>query len=280
MDLVDELIQLALREDLGPSGDLTSLATIPATAMGSARFLAKEQLTLSGLDAASRVFAALDARCVVSWSGDEGSLIEKGTVFGTVRGPARALLSGERTALNLLQRLSGIATTTQRAVASIQGTKLRLLDTRKTTPGLRVLEKAAVRAGGGHNHRLGLFDGVLIKDNHIASVGSVREAVLRAKSQVHALLKVECEVTNLVELDEAIAAGADIVLLDNMDDALLAQAVARTAGRVKLEASGNMTLERLPRIAALGVDYVSMGALTHSARAVDISLEMDSGRLT
>jgi nicotinate-nucleotide pyrophosphorylase (carboxylating) len=275
VDLIDRLIALALDEDLATSGDVTSLAVIDPHLVGRARFLSKDTLVLAGLDAAARVFRIVDPRVELSWSREDGDAVKSGEIFGEVFGPARSLLTAERTALNLLQRLSGIATATQRAVAALGNGKTRLLDTRKTTPGMRGLEKMAVRAGGGLNHRIGLFDGVFIKDNHIAACGSITQAIRRAKGYVHPLMKVECEVTDLSGLEEAIAAGADIVLLDNMDDALLAEAVKRTAGRVKLEASGNMSLERLPKVAQTGVDYVSMGAITHSARAVDISLEMD-----
>ena len=199
-----------------------------------------------------------------------------GAWFGQAEGPVRGLLGAERTALNFLQRLSGVATTTRRCVDALAagGGRTRLLDTRKTTPGWRLLEKAAVRAGGGTNHRVSLGDGVLIKDNHVAACGGVGEAVRRARARAGAMLKIEVEVVDLPGLDAAIAAGADIVLLDNMTDEAMAAAVRRAAGRVLLEASGNMTLERLPRVAATGVDFVSMGALTHSARAVDISLEL------
>ncbi len=189
----------------------------------------------------------------------------------------RSLLAAERTALNFLQRLSGVATATRRCVDALAagGGRTRLLDTRKTTPGWRMLEKAAVRAGGGKNHRHALGDGILVKDNHVAACGGVAEAVRRARERAGAMLKIEVEVVDLPGLDAAIAAGADIVLLDNMDDAAMAEAVRRAAGRVLLEASGNMTLERLPRVAATGVDFVSMGAITHSARAVDISFELE-----
>jgi nicotinate-nucleotide pyrophosphorylase (carboxylating) len=275
MDSIDRLIALALDEDLGTAGDVTSLSVLDANLTGRARFLSKDTLVLAGLDAAARVFRAIDPTVKLSWTRAEGDEVKKGEIFGEVSGSARSLLTAERTALNLLQRLSGVATATRRAATALQGTKTRLLDTRKTTPGMRALEKAAVRAGGGVNHRIGLFDGVLIKDNHIAACGSITQAVKRAKAYVHPLMKVECEVSDLAGLEEAIAAGADMVLLDNMDDAQLAAAVQCAAGRVKLEASGNMTLERLPRVGATGADYVSMGAITHSARAVDISLEMD-----
>jgi nicotinate-nucleotide pyrophosphorylase (carboxylating) len=270
----ERLLDLALEEDLG-LGDATSEATIPAEARGSGRFLAKEPLVLAGTAVAVRAFERLGAEC--RFDRPDGSPVAKGEWCGSAKGPMRALLAAERTALNFLQRLSGVATGTRRCVDALAagGGKTRLLDTRKTTPGWRRLEKDAVRAGGGQNHRFALGDGILIKDNHVAACGGVGEAVRRARGRASAMLKIEVEVVDLPGLDEAIAAGADIVLLDNMDDAAVAEAVRRAAGRVLLEASGNMTLERLPRVAATGVDYVSMGALTHSARAVDLSFEID-----
>ncbi len=269
----ERLLDIALEEDL-LLGDATSEATIDAAAAGAARFLAKEGLVLAGTAVAARVFERLGARC--RFEVEDGARLERGAWFGRVEGPTRALLAGERTALNFLQRLSGVATATCRCVEALAaaGGRTRLLDTRKTTPGWRLLEKAAVRAGGGHNHRVSLGDGILIKDNHVAACGGVAEAVRRARARAGAMLRVEVEVVDLPGLEAAIAAGADIVLLDNMEDAAMAEAVRRAAGRVKLEASGNMTLERLPRVAATGVDYVSMGAITHSAGAVDISLEL------
>jgi len=269
---VERLIDLALDEDLW-LGDATSEATIDAVAKGEGRFLAKDDLVLAGTAVAARVFERLGGHCRFE---PEGSRVVRGAWLGTARGPMRALLAAERTALNFLQRLSGVASATDRAVRALSaaGGRTRLLDTRKTTPGWRRLEKDAVRAGGGHNHRFALGDGILVKDNHVAACGGVGEAVRRARSGASAMLKIEVEVVDLPGLDQAIAAGADIVLLDNMDDATLAEAVRRAAGRVKLEASGNMTLERLPLVAATGVDYVSMGAITHSARAVDISFEV------
>jgi nicotinate-nucleotide pyrophosphorylase (carboxylating) len=214
--------------------------------------------------------------CACRFDVEDGAPVARGTWFGRAEGPVRGLLGAERTALNFLQRLSGVATTTRRCVDALAagGGRTRLLDTRKTTPGWRMLEKAAVRAGGGTNHRVSLGDGVLIKDNHVAACGGVAEAVRRARARAGAMLKIEVEVVDLPGLDAAVAAGADIVLLDNMGDQAMAAAVERAGGRVLLEASGNMTLERLPRVAATGVDFVSMGALTHSARAVDISLEL------
>jgi nicotinate-nucleotide pyrophosphorylase (carboxylating) len=222
------------------------------------------------------VFRQVDPSIRVTLSAAEGATLPARTVAGQVVGSARSILSGERVALNILQRLCGVATATRRAVDAVRGTKARIVDTRKTTPGLRALEKAAVRAGGGTNHRFGLFDGILIKDNHVAALGSVQGAIAEARTQAHHLLKIECEVTTLEQLDEALSANADVVLLDNMSLEQMAEAVKRTRGRALLEASGNMTLERLPAVAATGVDLISMGALTHSARAADISLEWEA----
>jgi len=270
---VERLIDLALEEDLG-LGDATSEATIDAAARATGRFLAKDDLVVAGTAVAARVFERLGAAC--RFDAADGARVAKGAFFGTAEGPARALLAAERTALNFLQRLSGVATATRACADALAagGGRTRLLDTRKTTPGWRRLEKDAVRAGGGVNHRFSLGDGILVKDNHVAACGGVAEAVRRARARGSAMLKVEVEVVDLAGLEEAIAAGADIVLLDNMDDAALSEAVRRAKGRVLLEASGNMTQERLPRVAATGVDFVSMGAITHSARAVDISFEL------
>jgi len=273
---VERLVDLALEEDLS-LGDATSEATIPGEARGRGRFLAKDDLILAGTAVASRVFERLGASCRFELA--EGSRARRGEILGLAEGPMRALLAAERTALNFLQRLSGVATATRAAVdvLAAAGGRTRLLDTRKTTPGWRRLEKEAVRAGGGSNHRFSLGDGILVKDNHVAACGGVGEAVRRARSCGNAMLRVEVEVVDLPGLEEAIAARADIVLLDNMDDASMAEAVRRAAGRVLLEASGNMTLARLPQVAATGVDFVSMGALTHSARAADISFEVEPG---
>jgi nicotinate-nucleotide pyrophosphorylase (carboxylating) len=269
----ERLVELALEEDL-LLGDATSEATIDAAALGEGRFLAKEDLVVAGTTVARRVFDRLGAEC--RFDVEDGARVARGTVFGAAKGSVRALLAAERTSLNFLQRLSGVATATRRCVDALAagGGKTRLLDTRKTTPGWRMLEKAAVRAGGGKNHRFALGDGILIKDNHVAACGGVAEAVRRARERSGAMLRLEVEVVDLPGLEAAVSAGADIVLLDNMDEAAMAEAVRRAAGRVLLEASGNMTLERLPRVAATGVDYVSMGAITHSARAVDISFEL------
>jgi nicotinate-nucleotide pyrophosphorylase (carboxylating) len=270
-DAVGRLIALALDEDVGP-GDRTAEACVAAEARGAGLIVAKEPLVVSGVAAAARVFRALDPECSLEPLKNEGDHADPGEGVLRVRGRLRAILSAERTALNLLQRLSGIATLTHKYVRALEGRKTRVLDTRKTTPGMRALEKAAVRAGGGVNHRGALFDGILVKDNHAAAAGGVGEAVRRARAHAHPLLKIEAEVSTPRQIDEALAAGAQMLLLDNLGDEELRKAVQQVAGRVPLEASGGMTLERLPRVAATGVDYVSVGALTHSAPAVDLSL--------
>jgi nicotinate-nucleotide pyrophosphorylase (carboxylating) len=269
-DALDDLVRLALREDVG-AGDLTTEATVPASARGSAVAVAKSELILAGLDAAERTFRTLDPGVTFKRLAADGDTLSPGDLAFEVSGSLRTLLVGERTALNFVQRLSGVATLTRTAVKALEGTKTRLLDTRKTTPGFRSLEKRAVRAGGGHGHRTSLADGVMIKDNHVAAVGGITEAVRRTRAHVHPLVKIEVEVKNLDEVREAIAAGADMLLLDNMNDAQLAEAVGVVAGRVPTEASGNMSVGRLAAVARAGVDFVSMGALTHSAPAVDLS---------
>jgi nicotinate-nucleotide pyrophosphorylase (carboxylating) len=275
MDFVDRLIDLALEEDLGAAGDVTAQALVPENARGRAEVWAKEPLVLAGTRAFARVFTRLEPAAEVRFSEPDGARIAGRAVIGTVAAGLRTLLVGERTALNILQRTCGIATLAAQAADSVKGSKLRILDTRKTSPGMRRLSKEAVRAGGASNHRFGLFDGVLIKDNHIAAVGGdVSEALRRARAHAPLLVKIEIEVTRLEQLTAAIAGGADIILLDNMDDAMVAQAVRIAAGNVQLEVSGNVTLERLPRLAQIGVDFVSMGALTHSARSMDLSLEI------
>jgi len=270
-DAVGRLIALALDEDVGP-GDRTAEACVPADAPGTGLVVAKEALVVSGVSAAARVFRALDPDCRLEPVLGEGDAADPGAAVLRVRGRLRAILTAERTALNLLQRLCGVATLTRKYAQALKGTRTRLLDTRKTTPGLRELEKAAVRAGGGANHRRALFDGILVKDNHAAAAGGIGEAVRRAKAAAPLLLRVEAEVATPQQIEEALAAGADLLLLDNLGDHELAAAVKQVAGRVPTEASGGVTLERLRGIAAAGVDYVSVGALTHSAPAVDLSL--------
>jgi nicotinate-nucleotide pyrophosphorylase (carboxylating) len=271
--LIDRLIDLALEEDLGP-GDVTTQAVIPPELQGEAHIRAKAGLTVAGLPVAARVFHKLDMNLVFEARTADGQEVATGTVLARLTGPVASILTGERVAVNFLQRLSGIATFTRAMAAQVAGSPAVLVDTRKTTPGWRVLEKYAVRLGGGVNHRVGLYDGVLIKNNHLTAVGAIPEAVARARAGAHHLLKVEVEVTDLQGLEEALNAGADLILLDNMDDATLAKAVQLTRGRALLEASGSMTKDRLPTVAATGVNLISMGALTHSAPAVDIHLRL------
>lgn len=268
----DDIIRTALREDM-PGGDITSENIIPAGARSEAVFLAKEDGVLAGLVVARRVFELVDAGVAFAESLHDGEAFRSGDALARVSGPTVSLLKAERTALNFLQRLSGVATATRRFVDAVEGTRAKILDTRKTTPGLRRLEKYAVRMGGGTNHRLGLSDMVLIKDNHLRHVGSITEAVRRARLRVPAGVKVEVEVTTLDEVREALACLPDIVMLDNMTLDQTAEAVALLAGRIPVEVSGKVTLERAREIAALGVDFISVGALTHSSRALDISLE-------
>ncbi len=270
---VHRLIDLALEEDIGP-GDITTQSTIDPEVMAEAHIRAKEELVVAGLPVAQAVFAHLDDEVIFAPRVDDGELVPPATVLAAVVGPAALVLLGERVALNFLMRLSGIATWTRRFLEAVQPHPARLVDTRKTTPGWRVLEKYAVRVGGGVNHRGGLFDGVLIKDNHITVAGGIGPAVRLARQHAPHTLKIEVEVADLAGLEEAIAAGADIILLDNMDEATLARAVQVAAGRVILEASGGMRLERVGRVAATGVDFISVGALTHSAPAVDIHMKI------
>jgi nicotinate-nucleotide pyrophosphorylase (carboxylating) len=268
----DAIIRAALLEDM-PQGDITSESVIPAGAVSEAILLAKEDGLLAGLPVARRVFTLVDPAVEFLAATEDGRPFRKDDTLARVKGPTVSLLKAERTSLNFLQRLSGIATATHRFVNAVAGTRARILDTRKTTPGLRLLEKYAVRMGGGTNHRLGLSDMVLIKDNHLRHVGSIAEAVRRARAKVPAGIKVEVEVTGIEEAREALAAGADIVMLDNMTMEAMKEVVAIYDGRIPLEVSGKVSVERAREIAALGVDYISVGALTHSSRALDISLE-------
>jgi nicotinate-nucleotide pyrophosphorylase (carboxylating) len=268
------LVDLALAEDLG-AGDITSLATVPASATAEGVLLVKQPGVISGLAVASYVFERLDPALSFRPRCADGARLADREILADISGPARSVLAGERVALNLLQRLSGVATLTARYVEAVSGTNATIVDTRKTTPGLRMLEKAAVRHGGGQNHRFGLSDGVLIKDNHLAAIGGpdrVTRAVQSARRQAPHTAKIEVEVTTLQEVDEAVAAGADIIMLDNMSVAMMAQAVQAVAGRALLEASGGVRLETVRAIAETGVDLISVGALTHSAPALDISL--------
>ena len=268
-DDVLDLVRRALAEDVG-DGDATTEATVPAGARANARIVQKAPGVIFGLDAAEAVFRELDPDARVERRVAEGEWRDGGRVLD-VEGSARALLTAERTALNLLGRLSGVATAAARAAREVEGTSARVLDTRKTTPGLRALEKAAVAAGGGTNHRFGLFDAILIKENHAAAAGGIAAAV-RAARELRPDLPLEVEVRDRAEVDEALAAGAPRLLLDNMDVEQLRATVAHVAGRAELEASGNVTLADLRQVAETGVDFISMGALTHSAPALDLSL--------
>lgn len=269
---VTDLIRCALEEDIGP-GDTTSLLLIPEENKSSALYIAKGNFVLAGLPFAREVFRLLDPSISIKMFYNEGAEVRKGDIIAEVSGKTRTILAGERVSLNILQRLSGIATLTSMYVNRIRGLKAKIVDTRKTAPCQRFMEKYAVRIGGGANHRFGLFDGILIKDNHIEAVGSIKEAVKRAKSSHH-LTRIEVEVENLHGLKEAIAAGADIVMLDNMSMSDMKEAVKIAKGRVILEASGNIKLENVRRIAETGVDLISIGTLTHSAQAADISLKI------
>jgi nicotinate-nucleotide pyrophosphorylase (carboxylating) len=272
--LLSELAHRALAEDLA-GGDITTQALLVETTASEALVSAKQDLVLSGSEIFAATFYAVDGGVVVQALAEDGAKVEAGSELFRIIGRAGSLLMAERTALNFLQRLSGVATLTQRYVAAIpEGSALRIADTRKTTPGLRLLERAAVRDGGGHNHRNSLSSAIMIKDNHIAAVGNLTEAVLRAKAKAPHTSRIEVEVDSLEALDEALAQSVDLLLLDNFDPEALKTAVAMARGKALIEVSGGITLERIPELAALGVDVVSVGALTHSAPAADISLAL------
>jgi nicotinate-nucleotide pyrophosphorylase (carboxylating) len=283
---INDLFARALTEDIG-TGDVTTLATIPASTSASAYFLAKANGVLAGRYLAERVFSLIDRELVITWTHSDGASLVRGTMFGTVQGAARSILMGERLALNLMQRMSGIATATNRMQAATHPHKARILDTRKTAPGLRLLDKWAVLLGGGENHRLGLYDQILIKDNHIAAVGNIQaaiEAARRYRDEHNPRLKIQIEARTLDEVRKVVnTGGVDALLLDNMarpradgsvDVSLLHDAVTLVSRRYVTEASGNVTLRSIPAIAATGVDFISSGALTHSVAALDISLEV------
>lgn len=271
---VDALIRAALEEDLG-RGDVTTRLTVPPGLRATGTVLAKQDGVLAGLPLIARVFAVMGAHDVrVDQRARDGDAFTTGTVLATVEGPAEDLLVGERLSLNLLQQLSGVATMTRRFVDAVAGTKARVIDTRKTTPGLRALEKYAVRMGGGHNHRAGLDDGILIKDNHITAAGGVAAALAAARAGAPHGLRIEIECATIAQVDEALANGADALLLDNMTPAQLTEAVRHVAGHALTEASGGVTLETIRAVAETGVDLISVGALTHSAPAVDISMKI------
>ncbi|GED15383.1 nicotinate-nucleotide pyrophosphorylase [Aneurinibacillus migulanus] len=274
--LLNRQIETWLQEDIG-FGDVTSLSTVPENLEGIGILYAKQSGVIAGLTVAERVFSFVDAELVFSPKVAEGAFVEKGAVIAQVEGRVQSVLGGERLALNLLQRLSGIATMTSKYVEKVRkvSEKVRIVDTRKTTPGLRMLEKYAVTVGGGHNHRLGLFDAVMIKDNHIKAAGGIHEAVSHARAAIPHTMRVEVEVETLAQLEEAIAAKPDIIMLDNMDTKTMTEAVCRVDGRMIVEASGGVSLDTVEEIAATGVDVISVGSLTHSVTALDISLDLN-----
>jgi len=269
---IERVVRRALREDLG-SGDVTTNWIIPADQTSQAIIIAKAEGVIAGLDVARAVFRLVDPRITFEPVVGDGAAVKPRDLVARLAGPTRGLLSGERVALNFMQRLSGTASMARAYSQAIAGTRAVVLDTRKTTPGLRLLEKYAVRMGGGQNHRIGLYDMVLIKDNHIQAAGSITAAVQRVKAKNRKRLPIEVEVRTLPELEEALGLGVDRILLDNMDCAQMRQAVEVAAGRTPLEASGNVTLQNIRQVAETGVDYISSGALTHSVKALDLSLD-------
>lgn len=268
----DKFIKMALEEDIN-SEDVTTNSVMPHYKKGQVELICKEDGIVAGLQVFQRVFQLLDSKTEVVFDVQDGEAVQKGQHMATVVGDIRVLLSGERTALNYLQRMSGIATYTNKVAKLLEGTKTTLLDTRKTTPCMRIFEKYAVTVGGGSNHRYNLSDGVLLKDNHIDAAGSVKAAVLAAKAYAPFVRKIEVETESLEQVQEALEAGADIIMLDNMTPDMMAEAVKLIDGRAKTECSGNITKENIEKITAIGVDYVSSGALTHSAPILDISLK-------
>jgi len=274
-DSTEKLIQMALEEDIG-SGDITTDPIVDSQVSGTAQIVAKETLVIAGLAIGRRVFAHLDSDIRYEPEYGDGDTVEKGSIVVRLEGKLHALLKGERTALNFLQRLSGIATHVRSFVTILGDRPVRLVDTRKTAPGWRVLEKYAVRMGGAANHRMGLYDGVLIKDNHIAAGGGIAQAVEKVRKSISHLMKIEVEVTSMAEVAEALDAGADVIMLDNMDIPRIQEAVAFIAGRAMIEVSGNVSRETLILLADTGVDLISCGALTHSARSVDLSMRINT----
>lgn len=268
----DKLIRMALQEDI-TSEDVSTNAVMRSAVKGTVDLIAKEDGIIAGLDVYARVFQILDEKTEISFNFKDGDAVKKGDLLGTVTGDIRVLLSGERVALNYLQRMSGIATYTKQVSKLLEGSKVTLLDTRKTTPNCRVFEKYAVRIGGGCNHRYNLSDGVLLKDNHIGAAGSVAKAVAMAKEYAPFVRKIEIEVETMEQVKEAVEAGADIIMLDNMTPEMMKEAVRIIDGRAETECSGNVTLENVARLTDIGVDYISSGALTHSAPILDVSLK-------
>lgn len=268
----DQLIRMALQEDI-TSEDVSTNAVMPTATKGTVELIAKEDGVIAGLDIYARVFTILDEKTEIDFHCKDGDEVKKGELMATVTGDIRVLLSGERVALNYLQRMSGIATYTRQVAKLLEGSKVTLLDTRKTTPNCRVFEKYAVRVGGGCNHRYNLSDGVLLKDNHIGAAGSVTKAIQMAKAYAPFVRKIEIEVETLEQVKEAVEAGADIIMLDNMTPEVIKQAVELINGRAQTECSGNITKENIQKIREIGVDFVSSGALTHSAPILDISMK-------
>lgn len=269
------LIDLALKEDYG-SGDITTDNLIGPALKGVGEIIAKEPLVIAGINIVGQVFNHIDPQVSISSNHKDGDMVQKGETILTIEGAVRSLLIGERTALNFLQRLSGIATQVRSYMDTLGDKKVRLVDTRKTTPGWRVLEKYAVRVGGADNHRMGLYDGVLIKDNHIVASGGIAQSIEKVRGKVPHLIRIEIEVSNLEEVKEAITAGADILMLDNMDLKQITEAVKLINGEATIEVSGNVTKANLADLADTGVDIISVGALTHSARCVDISMKINN----
>ncbi len=274
--LADDIVRGALQEDLGRAGDLTTDTIVPADQIAAAKVVARAEGRVAGLGIACSAFAMVDPACEVEYLAADGDDVEAGATLALVRGPARAILTGERTALNLLGRTCGIATLARNLMRAVEGTGATVVETRKTTPGLRVLEKYAVRCGGGANHRFGLDDAVLIKDNHVALAGGVAEAIRRARAGTGHLVRIEVEVDSLEQLAEALDEGADVVLLDNMGPEMLREAVALVDGRAVTEASGGITPDTIGEIAATGVDIISLGWLTHSSKALDVALDIEA----
>ncbi len=274
--LLEPVVRRALAEDLGPSGDVTTMSVVPAETRAHVKIAARKPGRVAGLDAARLAFALVDPTLTFTVETPDGADVPAGGTIAVVKGSARGILQGERVALNFLGHLSGIATATAAFANAIAGTKARVCCTRKTIPGLRALQKYAVRAGGGVNHRFGLSDGILIKDNHIAVAGGITAAVTHAKSRAGHMLAIEVEIDSLLQLGEALASGADIIMLDNMSLEDMAAAAKTVAGRTTLEASGGMTLERAAAVAATGVDLISVGWLTHSAPNLDLGLDVVS----
>ena len=270
---LDDFLLAALREDIG-TGDITTGSCVAKDAISEGAFIAKEPGIVCGLGVMARVFALLDEGILVTFNTNDGDKTDAGLVIADIAGPSRSILTGERTAMNLLQHMSGVATRTAEAVLAVSGTKAKIVDTRKTTPGLRVLDKYAVRCGGGSNHRFNLSDGILIKDNHIVAAGGIANAVALTRQNCPFTLKIEVETESFAQIEEALAAGADIIMLDNMTVEDMAEAVKLIGGRALAEASGNMGTRDLRAVAETGVDFISIGALTHSVKAMDISLKL------